>query len=231
MKLADLAARIAQKSGITSGQAEHAVSALKDVIAEELKNTDKFYLYGLGTLQVQTRKGRRGRNPKTGQVLEIPPKRVIKWSSSKSLDKAAGMGVVKPIALRGGKPEGVVITPVTTVDAKTASFEMIPDFGSSGTGAIIEEPPVVSARKPTGVADADRMLKRARSMAKVNVDDIFLYYGDPIKEAVGNGQDPHEVVAEQLEQARKTLARRVGEEIASKEDFIENAFLAKLETL
>jgi len=221
MKLADLAARIAQESGITNSQAEKAINAMKEVIAEELKKNEKFYLYGLGTFQVQTRKARRGRNPRTRQIIEIPAKRVIKWSSSKAFDEMAGLGK--------RESKGKVITPAKK---EGREIDMTKDFLAHGAGTTLEEPPV--AGKPTAVTpsaaalDEERLLKRARTMAKVNVEDIFLYYGDAIRDALSQGQDPREVVAEQLEQARKTLAKRVGEGIAGREDFIEKAFKAKV---
>lgn len=249
MKLAELAARIAEKSGITSAQAEGAVNALKETIAEELKNNEKFYLYGLGSLQIHTRKARKARNPRSGEILDIPPKRVIKWSSSKAFEALSGAGAgartsppsaqaggMAPAAVPSGTkgPQGFVVTTAAGISDESSPMDMLPDFLSAGSPAAIEEPPTVApsptVAAPVGAMDEERMIRRARSMAKVNVDDIFLYYSDALKEALAKGEDPETVVADHLSQARKTLARRVGEAVAAREDFIGDAFKAKMET-
>jgi len=225
MKLSDLAGRIAQKTGLTVTQAEDAVNALKDTIAEELQAHDKFYLYGLGTFQIQTRKGRRGRNPQTGQLMQIPPRRVIKWSPSKMFER--NVGVLGPLE-EGAASTGTTAKP----GASETTFESPEDFLGHDAGSTLEHrPPVGAPPTPAELLDDGRLLRRARTMAKVSIDDIFLYFGEALRQALQTGQDPTEVVEEQLEQAKATLARRVGNETAAREDFIGEAFRKKLEEL
>ena len=65
--------------------AEAAVNALTDVIAEALKAGDKVQLVGFGTFETKTRAAREGRNPKTGEAIQIPESKKVSFSASKTL--------------------------------------------------------------------------------------------------------------------------------------------------
>lgn len=58
---------------------------LGEVVGAELDNGGTVNLPGLGTLSVKERAARTGRNPKTGEEIEIPAKRVVKFSPAKNL--------------------------------------------------------------------------------------------------------------------------------------------------
>ncbi len=62
---------IANKSGLKKKEAEAAVNAMTEVIAEALKAGDKVQLIGFGTFEVKERAARDGRNPKTGETIKI----------------------------------------------------------------------------------------------------------------------------------------------------------------
>ena len=71
MNKAELVAAVAEKAEISKKDAEAAVKAFTDVVAEELKKGEKIQLVGFGTFEVSERAARTGRNPQTGEPLEI----------------------------------------------------------------------------------------------------------------------------------------------------------------
>jgi len=75
MNKATLIAKIAEKSELNKKQAEAALNALTDTIAEALKEGDKVQLMGFGTFEVKERAARTGRKPSTGETIEIPAKK------------------------------------------------------------------------------------------------------------------------------------------------------------
>ncbi len=72
---------VAEAAGITKKQA---VAALEGLVAMAYKGAkDKFSLPGLGKLVLVNRKARKGRNPATGEIIDIPAKRVVKFRVAK----------------------------------------------------------------------------------------------------------------------------------------------------
>jgi DNA-binding protein HU-beta len=83
---AQLAAAIADKNGITKKQA---VEILDQVAALAYKHAkDTFTLPGIGKLVLKNRAARIGRNPKTGEAIKIPAKRVVKFRVAKAAKDA-----------------------------------------------------------------------------------------------------------------------------------------------
>ena len=72
MNKVTLVAKIAEKSGLSKKQAEQALGAFIDSVTEALKEGDKVQLMGFGTFEVKERAARTGRNPSTGEAIEIP---------------------------------------------------------------------------------------------------------------------------------------------------------------
>ena len=72
MNKTELVAAIAEKTGLTKKDAEGAVKALTDTVAEQLKAGDKIQLVGFGTFEVAERAARTGKNPQTGEAINIP---------------------------------------------------------------------------------------------------------------------------------------------------------------
>ena len=85
MNKTEFAAAIAEKSGLSKKDAEAAVKAFIDVVAEELKEGEKVQLVGFGTFEVSERSARQGRNPQTGETIEIAASRTPKFKAGKAL--------------------------------------------------------------------------------------------------------------------------------------------------
>lgn len=81
-------AKVADKASITKKDAERAVTALVETIEEALRQGDKVSLMGFGTFEVRTRAARRGRNPQTGQEIEIGPSKVPAFKAGKALKES-----------------------------------------------------------------------------------------------------------------------------------------------
>lgn len=88
MTKAELVAKIAQNADLTKSATEVYFNAFLDAIKETLKKEQKVFLSGLGTLVVETRKERAGRNPRTGAAIKIPAGKVVKFRSAKALKDA-----------------------------------------------------------------------------------------------------------------------------------------------
>ena len=72
MKKTDLIAAIADKAEISKKDADKALTAFIDVVADALKDGDKVQLIGFGTFEVRERAERTGINPQTKQTITIP---------------------------------------------------------------------------------------------------------------------------------------------------------------
>ena len=81
----ELVAAIAAKAGLTKTDAEKALKAFTDVVAEALKKGDKVQLVGFGTFDVSERAAREGRNPQTGATMKIPASKAPKFKAGKAL--------------------------------------------------------------------------------------------------------------------------------------------------
>lgn len=84
----DLAALVAKQTDVTVTVAEKAVSAVFDSITKALKAGDDVALIGFGTFKVSQRAARTGRNPKTGEALQIAASKAPTFSAGKSLKDA-----------------------------------------------------------------------------------------------------------------------------------------------
>jgi DNA-binding protein HU-beta len=85
MTKADLIESVAAKLDLPKGQAERAVNLIFEDIVKALRNGDKVNISGFGTFAVSERKARTGRNPKTGESIEIPASKSAKFKAGKSL--------------------------------------------------------------------------------------------------------------------------------------------------
>ncbi len=79
MNKAQLVEAIALDTNISKIEARKAVDSLIRVIVQTLREGDRITLTGLGTFSVQQKSERTGRNPRTGALVKIPPRRVIKF--------------------------------------------------------------------------------------------------------------------------------------------------------
>ena len=85
MTKADLIESVANKTDLPKAVAERAVNAVFDDIASALKEGDKVSVSGFDTFAVSSRKARTGRNPKTGDAIEIPASKSAKFKAGKTL--------------------------------------------------------------------------------------------------------------------------------------------------
>ena len=85
MNKADLVAAMAEKAGVSKKDAEASLKAFTDVVAEELKKGEKIQLVGFGTFEVSERAAREGRNPQTGEAMQIAASKSPKFKAGKAL--------------------------------------------------------------------------------------------------------------------------------------------------
>ena len=80
--------RSAEKSELSKKDAEKALKAFTDVVAEELKKGEQIQLVGFGTFKVSERAAREGRNPQTGETMQIKASKSPKFTAGKALKDA-----------------------------------------------------------------------------------------------------------------------------------------------
>lgn len=85
MNRAELASEIARETGLSEVDAENAIRAFVDVVAQELKRGGKVQLTGFGTFEVSTRAAHEGINPYTGEMMEIQESKTPKFKAGKTL--------------------------------------------------------------------------------------------------------------------------------------------------
>lgn len=85
MNKTELIAAVAEKAELSKKDAEKAMKAFTDVVAEELVKGEKIQLVGFGTFEVSERKEREGRNPKSGEKMTISASRTPKFKAGKAL--------------------------------------------------------------------------------------------------------------------------------------------------
>ena len=88
MNRVELVAAMADKAGLAKKDAEKALKAFTDVVAEELKKGEKIQLVGFGTFEVSERAAREGRNPQTGKSMTIAACKAPKFKAGKALKDA-----------------------------------------------------------------------------------------------------------------------------------------------
>jgi integration host factor subunit beta len=85
MTKAELVEKVADKIQLTKKQTEAVVNILLNCITEALSEGDKVELRGFGSFRIRSRNPREGRNPKTGDTVQIPAKRVPFFKAGKDL--------------------------------------------------------------------------------------------------------------------------------------------------
>jgi len=88
MNKTELVAAVAAKAELSKKDAEAAVKAVVDSITEALAHGDKVALVGFGTFDVKTRAARTGKNPRTGEQIEIPEAKVPSFKAGSALKDA-----------------------------------------------------------------------------------------------------------------------------------------------
>ena len=86
MNKTELVAAIAKKTELSKKDAEKALKAFTDVVAEELKKGEKIQLVGFGTFETRDRAARQGRNPRNPEeVISIPASKAPVFKAGKGL--------------------------------------------------------------------------------------------------------------------------------------------------
>ena len=85
MNKTELIAAIAGQAEVSKKDAEKVLKAFTDVVAEELKKGEKIQLVGFGTFEVSERAAREGRNPLTGETMQIAASKSPKFKAGKAL--------------------------------------------------------------------------------------------------------------------------------------------------
>ena len=88
MNKTELIAAAAEQTGLTKKDTEKALTAVFDVIATALSKGEKVQVSGFGIFEVKEREARMGRNPRTGEAMEIAASRTPTFKASKTLKDA-----------------------------------------------------------------------------------------------------------------------------------------------
>ena len=88
MNKTELVAAMAEKAGLSKKDAEAALKAFTETVAEELKKGETIALVGFGTFEVSERAAREGRNPQTGAPMKIAASKAPKFKAGKALKDA-----------------------------------------------------------------------------------------------------------------------------------------------
>lgn len=89
MTKAELVKNLKGKAGLaTLAQAETAYDGLFAILAEALKKGDAVSISGFGSFKVVERAARKGRNPQTGEEIQIPASKAVKFTAGKALKES-----------------------------------------------------------------------------------------------------------------------------------------------
>lgn len=88
MNKSQLVDAVASKSGLTKADTERAFKAFVETISEEMGKGEQVTLIGFGTFLVRERKARTGRNPRTGETIEIAASKIPAFKAGKALKDA-----------------------------------------------------------------------------------------------------------------------------------------------
>lgn len=85
MNKLELIQEVSERTGLAKKDAEKAVNAVLDTVADTLAQGDKVQLIGFGSFETKTREARMGRNPKTKEAIEIPATTAPVFKAGKAL--------------------------------------------------------------------------------------------------------------------------------------------------
>ena len=88
MNKAELISKIAEKANLSKKEAAASLAALTTSITDALKDGESLTLVGFGTFEVKTRAARTGKNPRTGEAIEIPEAKIPAFKAGKALKDA-----------------------------------------------------------------------------------------------------------------------------------------------
>ncbi len=98
MTKADLIEEVSRLAELTRKDSEVIVETIFDSVVHALRTGDKIEIRGFGSFRTRQRKPRVGRNPKTGDRVEVPPKKIPFFKPSKELKDMVNQDSEKPQA-------------------------------------------------------------------------------------------------------------------------------------
>ena len=100
MNKADLIDALKDETGLSRNKAEQVVELLFDEMSNALSSGDRVEIRGLCSIFVKQYKGYTGRNPKTGRIIQVPPKKLPFFKCGKELKERVDYGQTQT---KGGK--------------------------------------------------------------------------------------------------------------------------------
>ena len=81
----ELAARVAKGTGVTQQEAAKAIDAMFELISEALARGERWEFRDFGVFATKQRGARKGRNPRTGEIVPVPERRVVNFHPGKKM--------------------------------------------------------------------------------------------------------------------------------------------------
>jgi integration host factor subunit beta len=113
MTKAELVDEVAKVVQLTKKQAETIVNIVFDSIVDSLRSGQKIELRGFGSFRLRNRKSRTGRNPKTGEKVEVPSKKIPYFKPGKELKELINRAIA----------EGILVPDVEAAEEPAAAAE------------------------------------------------------------------------------------------------------------
>jgi DNA-binding protein HU-beta len=88
MNQTELIQKVADEANLTKTQTQDAVRALLKIIMQVVADGSKVTLVGFGSFEPKVRSAREGRNPKTGETIQIPATKIVTFSAGKTFREA-----------------------------------------------------------------------------------------------------------------------------------------------
>jgi integration host factor subunit alpha len=92
MTKADIVDQVYQKVGFSKKESAEIVDLVFEIIKETLERSENIKISGFGSFVLRQKRARRGRNPQTGEEIEITPRKVLTFKPSLGLKKAINTG-------------------------------------------------------------------------------------------------------------------------------------------
>jgi len=123
----EVAERVAQQIGLAQVTVKQIVQMLFDEIVNELAAGNRLEFRDFGVFEVVVRKPRTGRNPKTGEKVAVPPKRVVTFKMGKVMrEKVAAQSAEVERAVEAEAPISPPVMPVAPLESPPAGPESLP---------------------------------------------------------------------------------------------------------
>lgn len=104
MTKADLVGEVERVTDLSRKESEAVVETIFESIIGALQSDDKIEIRGFGSFRTRQRRGRTGRNPKTGAKVEVPPKKIPYFKPSKELKDFINNSLAAAAAVSSPEP-------------------------------------------------------------------------------------------------------------------------------